>query len=60
MPACSAVSTAEPVAIQKPSAAERTPAMRSVTTLTPEGSVVIRCEALSAASVAGAAAPRTV
>ena len=34
---------AEPVAIQKPSATERTLGTRSVTTRTPESSVVVRC-----------------
>src|SRR5258707_14012171 len=42
IPACSSVSTTEPVSIRKPSATERTPGTRSVTTLTPESSVVIR------------------
>ena len=37
----------EPVAIQKPSATERTLGTRSVTTRTPESSVVIRCSSLT-------------
>ena len=42
MPASSSASAAEPAAIQNPSAAERTPGMRSLTTRVPESSVVIR------------------
>ncbi len=41
MPACSSLSITDPAPIQKPSATERTLGMRSVTTRTPEGSVVI-------------------
>ncbi len=41
MPACSSVSAAEPVAMKKPSATERTLGTRSVATRTPESSVVI-------------------
>src|SRR5271166_3758756 len=62
MPASLSCSTTEPVPIQKPSATERTPGMRSVTTRTPDSSVVIRCSACKArASIAVAAmtgAPR--
>ena len=43
MPACSSRSSEEPVPIQKPSATERTAGMRSLTTRTPDSSVVMRC-----------------
>src|SRR5258708_5548290 len=43
IPASLLRSSTEPVAIQKPSATERTPGTRSVTTRTPESSVVMRC-----------------
>src|ERR1700722_11679125 len=45
IPAWLSSSAAEPVPIQKPSATERTLGTRSVTTLTPESSVVMRCSA---------------
>src|SRR5436305_3133589 len=47
IPASSSRSTTEPVAIQKPSATERTAGTGSVTTLTPDSSSVIRCPAPS-------------
>ncbi len=40
IPASLSRSAAEPVATQNPSATERTPGMRSLTTRTPDGSVV--------------------
>ena len=43
IPAWLSCSAAEPVPIQKPSATERTLGTRSVTTRTPESSVVMRC-----------------
>ena len=39
-PACAGVSSRDPVRTQKPSATERTPGTRSVTTRTPESRVV--------------------
>src|ERR1700680_1893546 len=56
-PACSSDSAAEPVAIQKPSATERTLGTRSVTTLTPESSAVIRCSVFTGAGGSIALAP---
>src|ERR1700722_6344083 len=50
IPAWSSCSSTEPVAIQKPSATERTLGMRSVTTRTPESSVVIWCSSLTSAA----------
>src|SRR6185437_14261248 len=52
IPASSSCSEAEPAPIQKPSATERTLGMRSVTTRTPEPSVVIWCSGCSGVSVA--------
>ena len=46
-PACASVSSPEPVAIQKPSATERTAGMRSVTTRTPLESVVMTYASLT-------------
>src|SRR3984893_15323110 len=59
MPAWLSSSTTEPVPIQKPSATERTLGTRSVTTLTPDSSVVIRCSGCSGPSIAVAAVART-
>src|SRR5579862_8163788 len=47
MPAWASLSAAEPVAIQKPSATERTAGTRSVTTRTPLSSVVMTCASLN-------------
>src|ERR1700682_2898169 len=58
MPAWPSCSSAEPVPIQKPSATERTLATRSVTTLTPESSAVIRCSGFSGPSIAVAPVAR--
>src|ERR1700730_16459427 len=58
IPACPSCSSAEPAPIQKPSATERTLATRSVTTLTPESSVVIRCSGFSGPSIAVAPVAR--
>ena len=49
MPASPSSSAAEPVAIQKPSATERTPGTRSVTTRTPLSSVVMLWSGLNCA-----------
>src|SRR4029077_1390509 len=65
IPACSSRSATEPVAIQEPSATERTLGTRSVTTRTPGAppaepavNVVIRCSGCSAPSIAIAAGAR--
>ena len=57
IPAWLSCSAAEPVPIQKPSATERTLGTRSVTTLTPESSVVMRCSALHGAAASVYVAP---
>src|SRR5438270_12664244 len=58
MPAWLSSSTTDPAAIQKPSATERTPGTRSVTTRTPLSSVAIRCSSLNRRSTLVAAVAR--
>src|SRR5215208_6984601 len=62
-PACSGASARDPVAIQKPSATERTDGMRSVTIRSPPGRRVRRCsdsKRLRAIRIAVARAPAPV